>query len=64
MRMQQVGCKKSCREGSSSREGRKEESQDNVEKKKTERERENTCENISLERPLMLFQLSETLLQV
>lgn len=33
-------------------------------KKKTERERENTCENISLERPLMLFQLSETLLQV
>lgn len=62
--MQQVGCKKSCREGSSSREGRKEESQDNVEKKKTERERENTCENISLERPLMLFQLSETLLQV
>lgn len=63
MRMQQVGCKKSCREGSSSREGRKEESQDNVEKK-TERERENTCENISLERPLMLFQLSETLLQV
>lgn len=61
--MQQVGCKKSCREGSSSREGRKEESQDNVEKKK-QRERENTCENISLERPLMLFQLSETLLQV
>lgn len=41
MRMQQVGCKKSCREGSSSREGRKEESQDNVEKKK-QRERERT----------------------
>lgn len=40
MRMQQVGCKKSCREGSSSREGRKEESQDNVEKKNRERERE------------------------
>lgn len=52
-----MGCKRICQEGIGSRERRKEGSQDNVERT----ERENTCENISLEGPLMLSQLSEPL---